>query len=405
MSETSLAYLHSLAHALSNMQLYGEGHPARSQVVDRSFGMLETLLEADSAPRFSFIDGSVIYSDRPLHELYRWSWALRLPSLGVKRLEFDPDVSREAYAQFLGDVVGRLVRGDESGAQLPQRKGIRCGDLRVTGEEAAPAADGAPPVAALPYRLGEEADAVRWLYQQATTSATLPMSEVEAVVRSLMVAMHSDGELAIPLLEFHDSDQYSALHAINVSILAMTMAESLGMSSRDIRGFGIAGLLHDIGMTQIPTELIHKAEDLTPEEWEVLRLHPVAGAKMLLQKSGEHEIAAVAAYEHHSRPDGSGYPQLKFPRDHHYVSKVIAVCDAYDALRAPKAYRDAHSPAEALEQIEMAAGSQFDHGVAMSFTSLMRRMGAQIQLLPQPSAPALAGKVEVQVPASTQKNA
>jgi len=137
-------------------------------------------------------------------------------------------------------------------------------------------------------------------------------------------------------------------------------------------------------MTQVPPDLLHK-ESLTPEDWEVLVQHPAAGAKLLLQKSDEHDIAAVAAYEHHARADGSGYPRMRFPRNHHYVSKIISICDAYDALRAPKPYRDAWDVAAALEHIEEQAGKQFDHGVATSFVAMMRQLDERQLLLAQPA--------------------
>jgi len=92
-------------------------------------------------------------------------------------------------------------------------------------------------------------------------------------------------------------------------------------------------------------------------------------------------LAAIAAYEHHGRPDGHGYPDLHYTRDFHYVSKVISVCDAYDALRTPRSYRPAWEPAEALRYIEQGAGTIFDAGVASTFVSFMRRMERQVVLI------------------------
>ena len=386
MAEASIDYLHSLAHALASMQLYDPDHPARAQVVDQSYGRLRTLILIDPEPSFSFIDGHVVYGNLPLHGLRDWSWARRLPKLGVQRLEFEESVEREPYGLFLDDVVGRFASNVTTEDPPPPRPGIRCGAMRVTGADRDAEGDqgGSPTVATMPYRLGEEADAVHWLYQCAAKKEVIPLTEVEAVVRSLTVAMHSDGHLILPLLEFSDVDQYSSLHAINVSMLAMTMAEHLGMSSRDVRAFGTAGLLHDIGMTQIPVELLAK-DSLTPEDWEVLISHPAAGAKLLLQRNDEHEIAAIAAYEHHARPDGGGYPHMRFPRDHHYVSKVIAICDAYDALRAPKSYREAWSQEDVLGHITDSAGRLFDHGVASAFVAMMRRMDERKLLMTQPA--------------------
>lgn len=379
--KTAISYLHSLAHALANMQLYSVGHPARAHVVNQSFGRLRELLRADNSPSFSFIEGAVIYGNLPVHDMRDWPWSRRLPDLGVQRLEFDQVVPRSAYGMFLDDLVSRIASEVTTDEPPPIREGIRFGLMRVTGDDVDEdePGEGTPAVATLPYRLSEEADTVQWLYRRAGQNEDLPLTEVEAVVRSLMVAMRADGQLALPLVDMNDVDQYSSQHAINVAMLAMTVGESLGMSSRDVRAFGTAGLLHDIGMTKVPPDLLHK-ESLTKEDWEQLYHHPAAGARMLLQKNDEHEIAAIAAYEHHARPDGSGYPRLRFPRDHHYVSKVVAVCDAYDALRAQKSYRDAWNPDEVLQHIEAGAGHLFDHAVATTFVAIIRRLTEEKRL-------------------------
>jgi len=379
MSERPVLFLHSMAHVLSAMQLYGEGHPARARVVDRSFEKLRELLDEESPATFSFIDGSVIHGQRTLHDMHQWPWAERLGALGAQRMEFAAEVEREAYGQFLDDVFSRL--GTTAPAEkLPARPGITSGMLRVTGDGDLELSDEFLKTATIPYRLGEETETVRWLYQRAALKEMVPLDEVEAVIRSLAVAMRAEGEVLIPLLDLQSHDDYSTMHAINVAVLAMTLAESLGMGSKDIRAFGTAGLLHDIGMSRVPQELLQK-HTLSKADRKLVQRHPEEGARLLLRRESEFELAAIAAYEHHGRPDGHGYPDLHYTRDFHYVSKVISVCDAYDALRTPRSYRPAWEPAEALRYIEQGAGTIFDAGVASTFVSFMRRMERQVVLI------------------------
>ncbi len=391
MSERPELFLHSMAHALSAMQLYGEGHPARARVVDRSFEKLRELLEEEAPASFSFIDGSVIYGQRTLHDMHLWPWAERFGAVGAQRMEFAQAVARDAYGQFLDDIFERLGMGALPGG-LPERPGITSGMLRVSGDGDLELAEEYLRSATLPYRLGEETEAVRWLYQRAALQEAVPLDEVEAVVRSLAIAMRSEGEILIPLLALPSHDDYSTMHAINVAVLAMTLAESLGMGSRDIRAFGTAGLLHDIGMSRVPGELLKKPT-LSAADRKVVQRHPEEGARLLLRREAEFELAAIAAYEHHGRPDGHGYPDLRYSRDFHYVSKVISVCDAYDALRTPRSYRPAWEPIEALRYIEQGAGTIFDAGVASTFVSLLRRMERQVVLI-GPEGLMLAGDRE-----------
>ena len=136
---------------------------------------------------------------------------------------------------------------------------------------------------------------------------------------------------------------------------------------------GSAGLLHDVGIAQLPEELLAKSL-LTPEERLRIEEHPAIGARMLLARGAVFDLAAVVAYEHHMRPDGSGFPRLRVPRDMHYVSRLVAVCDVYDALRTPRPWRPAWTPGRALEFVQEGAGTMFDAGIARAFAALIRRL-------------------------------
>ena len=120
--------------------------------------------------------------------------------------------------------------------------------------------------AGLPFGLDEEAGAVTWMYEQVTSADKVPLVEADAVVRSLTVAMKGSSAMIIPLLRLKASDPYNAIHSINVAVLTMALAEFLGLGSRDVHEFGMAALLHDLGMARIPRDLLLKPIELTVEE-------------------------------------------------------------------------------------------------------------------------------------------
>src|SRR6185436_14215217 len=99
----------------------------------------------------------------------------------------------------------------------------------------------------LPVGLTEEAETLRWMQQEVRERGTVPPVEAEAVVRSLSVAMHGDRRVLLPLLQLKEFDQYTTTHSLNVAVLSMGLAESLGCRPNEVRAFGVAGLLHDIG--------------------------------------------------------------------------------------------------------------------------------------------------------------
>ena len=201
------------------------------------------------------------------------------------------------------------------------------------------------------------------------------------MVQSLSLAMSGGQAMVLPLLSLKEFDQYTTTHAINVAVLTMALAESLGVGGTAVRGFGLAGLLHDLGKIRIPEEILNKPGKLTSLERSIVEAHPVDGARMILEGDEPLDLAATVAYEHHLCIDGGGYPKLHYPRQAHHASRLVHVCDVYDALRTRRPYRDAWTSAEALDYITKRAGSEFDPEVVAAFLELMRRWDTQVQTM------------------------
>ena len=133
----------------------------------------------------------------------------------------------------------------------------------------------------------------------------------------------------------------------------------------------MAGLLHDIGKVKIPTEILNKTGRLTPEEREIMNRHPVEGARIIMASEENLDLAAVVAYEHHIMQNGGGYPRLEYPRECHQASKLVHVCDVYDALRTNRPYRAAWPAPKVLDYVEERAGTEFEPEVARRFVKMM----------------------------------
>ena len=206
------------------------------------------------------------------------------------------------------------------------------------------------------------------------------MPEVEAVVRSLAFAMRNDDRMLLPLLALRNYDEYTTTHACNVAVLAMGVSERLGLAPDEVRSFGVAGLLHDIGKIRIPRELLVKPGRFTDAERKIVQRHPVDGAKIILQRERGLGLAAVVAYEHHIYLNGEGYPELRFPRACHYASRIVHVCDIYDALSTDRPYRSAWDPEQALAYLEEQSGRELDPDVVRAFAEMVRE--ANIERIP-----------------------
>jgi HD-GYP domain-containing protein (c-di-GMP phosphodiesterase class II) len=180
----------------------------------------------------------------------------------------------------------------------------------------------------------------------------------------------------IPLAELKSYDEYTHVHAINLSILTMAQAESLGYAKEAIHAFGMGALLHDVGKTQVAVDVLHKAGKLTPEEQEQMQTHPVHGAAQLLRHPEIPRVAVIVAYEHHLKYDRSGYPKLTRDRPQHIASRLAAVADHYDAMRSNRPYRDAMEPAQIFEIMEKNKGKDLDPELVDHFFAMMKSRAA-----------------------------
>jgi len=376
-------FLSVFAQALAGMSLYKDGHPARERAIDAAYQELADLQRDTPQPLFTFLGDEVVYGRLPLREMKGWDWSPRLANAGIQRLEFEEQVGREEFEGFLEEVLARLTLSaiDTSEArQLGRRSSIRFGAVGVRGEQELPTEDSLP-TATIAFSLGEEADTVRWMHSEVQTRGTLPLIEAEAVVRSLAVAMHGDRQMLMPLLQLKEFDQYTTTHSMNVAVLTMALAEYLGMSGGDVRAFGVAGLLHDLGKVRVPLEILLKPGKLTPEERTLMQTHPAEGARIILASEEQLELAAVVAYEHHILLNGGGYPALHYRRNCHRASKLVHVCDVYEALRTKRPYRDAWPLERVLAYLDEESGKEFDPELVKSFTGMMRKWDSQVAVL------------------------
>ncbi|HEY3933408.1 MAG TPA: HD domain-containing phosphohydrolase [Gemmatimonadales bacterium] len=357
MSE-ALGFLHALAQALSAMSLYSPGHPATRRSSQVVWNALVALFAVDAKPTFLFLGLAPIYNGRPLHELRDWPWSKRLSDAGVQRLELDGSVTPELITAMLERFLVRLTTGKaHAGEADSPLAGIRFGPVAV--EDATPSAQtpmGGGGVAIPLEGLDDELAAMEFVWDEAARGV-LARAEADAIIRILGGVLD---RYQIPQAPYTPGGpRYPAVHAINTALLAM-VAGSSWLDRGGRQRIGTVALLHDIGMARLPAELGDR-ETLTPAERAQVETHPMEGAKLLLGTGARGlELAAVVAFEHHLRPDGSGYPARRFRPAVHWASRLVGTCATFTALRAPRPFRPPWPVDRAVEFVRTNAGSVFD---------------------------------------------
>jgi putative nucleotidyltransferase with HDIG domain len=165
-------------------------------------------------------------------------------------------------------------------------------------------------------------------------------------VRGLMVALAH-------------KDPYTEEHTRRVALRAVQVGEELGLPPPRLRSLAVGGLLHDIGKLRCPDDILKKPGPLTDPEYEIVREHAEAGRKLLRELGGFGDAVLRVVRGHHERLDGTGYPQGVDESGIDLDTRILAVCDVYDALRSTRVYRDAWSHERAVALLH-GSGNAFD---------------------------------------------
>ncbi|RAK05049.1 diguanylate cyclase (GGDEF)-like protein [Halanaerobium saccharolyticum] len=160
-------------------------------------------------------------------------------------------------------------------------------------------------------------------------------------------------------------------HAVRMTNLAFEFGEKLALTESDQNRLSLLATLHDIGKINISEEILNKEDNLTAEEWEIVKKHTEQGYKIA---SSSDEFAAVAEeiFSHHEYWDGSGYPRNLEGKEIPFLARIISLVDAYDVMINDRPYSEAVSKEEALVEIKRCAGIQFDPELAAQFIEMLR---------------------------------
>ena len=371
MSE-AIRVLHALAQALSTMNLYSPGHPATKRSLENLWHAITALLAIEPHPIFLFLGTAPVYNGRALQELRDWQHSRRLADAGIQRLEFDPALTLESLGLWLERFMIRLTTGHPASDEdaQPLKRAV-FGTVAVYTEDE-PEATGPRPVAGsaeVLHDLTDELDTMAFVRAEATRGV-VARAETEAVARILGRLV---GEPEVPQASHGgDPERYHVVYPVNTALLAMVAAMNAGVDTAGRHRIAVMALLHDIGMTRLPAGLGNKSS-LTAEERVLVETHTSEGARLLLDAGGPGlELAAIVAYEHHLRPDGTGYPARRFRAAAHWASRLIGCCATFTSLRLARPYRPAWSVDRAAHHLEEGAGIVFDPEAAKLVASVVR---------------------------------
>ena len=202
------------------------------------------------------------------------------------------------------------------------------------------------------------------------SSKGVQKSDVEAIgntAQDLIDSLSSHKDILINIADIKMYDDYTYQHSLSVAIMSIAIGMELGLTNQMLNELGLAGLLHDIGKVAIPIEIINKPGRLTPEEFGIVKMHPVHAANHLHERNLVNDNIYNGIVGHHEKLDGSGYPNSLSGTQIHPYARILAVADVYDALTSNRPYRVPSPPNEAIEFIMGGMGTHFDERVVHAF--------------------------------------
>ena len=211
------------------------------------------------------------------------------------------------------------------------------------------------------------------------------LAQLESAAQGMLHALEDCPEAALALDDLANADNYTYAHSIRVATIGLVLGHRITRldgwidwrgqrrfdeASRRMSEMAMGLLIHDIGKIAIPEAVLNKPDALTPEEWDLIRTHPSAGASML-SSDRVSALTVSIVRDHHERWDGLGYEQGRVREETHQFARIAAVADVYDAITADRPYKAATAPHVGVRTVREGAGTQFDPTVVEHFRRIV----------------------------------
>ena len=360
--------------AMSNVRLYSANHPQVVRYIDLAHGALQALLEQREELTLITVDDDLIVDHQTINAKspHLNQFVRILKQSAVERITF----TREATLTELSQLVKDLMAPDRD--TVRSTEGILLGKVRVVDPS-----DLESQVDLLSedarQRLGElvqlrdrSLDDLKEMYRDIQGRKRIPTKGIGDIVQGFIGGMLHNANPLHMLAALKSSDEYTFTHAINVCLLTMAQAESLGANSDQLHDIGIAACLHDAGKMFIPNEILNKPGKLDDHEWAEIRRHSLRGAQYLLRLSGISRLAFLGALEHHLHYNGAGYPDLGKQWRPNLISQMIAIADLFDAMRSRRPYKEPKPDEFIIELLRKESGTAYNPQLVDNFIQLIK---------------------------------
>lgn len=335
--------------ALRNLRLYPVENVQVQRALDEVDATARALLDVDPdlevriAGEFIFVNGTRLRLG--LDNYSTFSHILTtLRHCDVGAIYVNDSVARNEWQVFLSLVLSFAAREEPNKLSDLQQRMTAGGVVHISVD----------PI--LESELGDEEETkeiAKRTYEQSVAvtkevvnsvrmGRTASVKKVKRAVQNIVDQVLQNEVSIVGLTTIRDYDEYTFTHSVNVCIFSVSVGKRLGLTKLQLYDLGLAALLHDVGKSRIPLEILNKTGALTDDEWRIMQAHPWLGVLTLFGLRGYGEIpyrGMIVAHEHHMKVDLTGYPKTIRPRELSLYSKIVAVADGFDAATSRRVYQ------------------------------------------------------------------
>lgn len=356
------AALLEMQGALLERSLYPSGSDRVSTTEQRAWDRWNEILEHREDVTLFVVEGRVICDNEILPSSATLVDTLfhMLQNRGIDQLTVCRGLTRDEIRELLDRIADTDERGDVRATEH-----LRFGSLSAVQREA-PSPGARTDTEAERYAR-EAAEVLPGIWDDLSASHSLQAGQLGDIVSCLCRTVAGSASALIPLAPLKRHDEYTFVHTINVAILSISLGEAVGLGDNAVYELSVGALLHDVGKLSVHKKILNKHGLFTPEERQLMEIHPIEGARMLMNTPNVPEIAAIVAYEHHVRADGGGYPRVPSHWRLSLASRIVQLADVFDALRTNRPYRPGLPLPKIVELMKAEVGSFFDADLVKVF--------------------------------------
>jgi putative nucleotidyltransferase with HDIG domain len=355
--------------------MYPAGHPIITQKLTEIDDAVQRYLQANPAVRIDVIhddvhlDGATFRADtQTAVQVIR-----ELADLGVDSIHIRQGVNRDEL-RVVGEFLWQLKDGPPAGpfdAELARRNAGHVSLGRIVSLDTRWRTDQWPdaPTGPIDPSYAESLLLAQQAFDTVAAGKKLDVVTVHDLVELLTQKVARSNAALAQILAVKHYENLTYCHSVNVAMISLLLGRRLGLDTPARAALVEAALLHDIGKTRVPVEIVKKPAALDKRERKIIEGHTIYGAEILVDTDGVQPLTAIVALEHHRSVKGGGYPDLGEGTVPHLLAQIVSVADVYEAITGARSYQPPRPPEQACLVLARQSGSHFNKAVVRAFVN------------------------------------